>query len=317
MPYRDDRVESGTGEEPMPGIRQPGAFSGSLPAGSKMVLPSLGKAPAQDHAPSTGQLAPCAPSTGQLTNAQITRVLTITMPPIPENASQRVPVVIKASMKRPAPAPPPLPPDEQKRRRLKVTLAGLVMLVLIVALLFLLVTPLGHDISLGNPLDLPGSSILTGQNPGLTNPIAQATATAVFHRRTDGYDPSFYGSQLISDGSHSLAWPMGQCTYWANYEYHLLTGYWVPWNGNANQWVAGARMAGWHVSTSPHVPSIIVLMGVQGANSYYGHVAVVQGVSGNVVHTSNMNWYSNGGGWNRVSNVDFTAGRGVYFIWHS
>ena len=81
--------------------------------------------------------------------------------------------------------------------------------------------------------------------------------------------------------------------------------------------MAGARAAGWNVSQSPHVPSIIVLMPyVQGAYGY-GHVAVVESASGNTVHTSNMNWWNGGGGWDRISNADFTVGSGVYFIWHS
>jgi surface antigen len=54
---------------------------------------------------------------------------------------------------------------------------------------------------------------------------------------------------------------------------------------------------------------------VQGASAY-GHVAVVESlVNSTTVHTSNMNWYANGGGWDRVSYYDFTTGSGVYFIW--
>jgi surface antigen len=226
-----------------------------------------------------------------------------------------MPVVIKASMKKPAPVPPPLPPDTQKKRRLKIKVLGLLILVLIIVMALFSVTPLGHEIGLDNPLTM-GGNVITGQNPGPGSFVAQATATAIYHRKTDGYDPSFYGSQLIGNGNASLAWPMGQCTYWANYEYHRLTGYWISWNGNANQWVAGARQAGWNVSTSPHTPSIMVMMPYTQNSSGYGHVAVVEGVSGNTAHTSNMNWYGNGGGWDRVSNVDFTTGPGVYFIWH-
>lgn len=317
MPSQDDRASKQSGPVPIPGLKLPQVSSGPLPyaGGTRPLAETSAK---KGQTPATGQLSSLLPvTTGQLTNAHITRVLTTTLPRISENTSQRVPVVIKGTMKRPAPAPPPLPPDIQKKRRLKVTIFGIVMLVLVVILAFFSTTPLGHDIGLGNPLSLPGSSILTGQNPGISNLVAQATATAVYHRKTDGYDPSFFGSQLVGDGSRSLAWPLGQCTYWANYEYHRLTGYWVSWNGNADQWVTGARQAGWNVSTTPHVPSIMVMMPYQQHASGYGHVAVVEGVSGNTVHTSNMNWYSNGGGWNRVSHVDFTTGNGIYFIWHS
>lgn len=316
MPFQDERAGDQSGLVPIPGLNLPGSPAGPLPYASG-TRPLSGTSAEQGQTPTTEQLPYFVPvKTGQLTHANVTRVLTITLPRVSESTSQRVPVVIKGAMKRPAPAPPPLPPEIQKKRRLKVTLLGMILLVVIVILAFFSSTPLGHDIGLGNPLSLPGSSIITGQNPGISNPIAQATATAVFYRKTDGYDPSFFGSQLVGNGNRSLAWPLGQCTYWANYEYHRLTGYWVSWNGNADQWVTGARQAGWNVSTTPHVPSIMVMMPYQQHASGYGHVAVVEGVNGNTVHTSNMNWYGNGGGWNRVSNVDFAVGSGVYFIWH-
>jgi len=205
---------------------------------------------------------------------------------------------------------------------LLVHVIGMALLLLVTALTLLSVTPLGHDIGVTfNPLQL-GSNLLThNQNPSLTSLVAQATATAVYHRQTDGFDPNATSGQIVGNGQGSLNWPIGQCTYWANSRYHTLTGHWVPWNGNADQWVAGARSAGWNVSQTPHVPSIIVLMpGVQGASNY-GHVAVVENLvtaaTPTTVHTSNMNWYANGGGWDKVSYVDFTVGSGVYFVWHS
>ncbi len=117
----------------------------------------------------------------------------------------------------------------------------------------------------------------------------------------------------------SLNWPVGTCTYWANARYHKLSGYWVSWSGNPAQWVAGARAAGWHVSSQPHLPAILILMpGVQNAGTD-GHAAVVENIlslaSSTVVRASNMQWYTNGGGWNIVSYADFKVGAGVYFIW--
>jgi surface antigen len=98
--------------------------------------------------------------------------------------------------------------------------------------------------------------------------------------------------------------------------YHALTGYWVPWLGNAYQWAYGASSSGWIVSSTPRVPSIIVLQsGVQGA-SYIGHVAVVERINADgSVYTSDYNWYSNGG-WDILSYVTFTPGPGVSFVWH-
>ena len=192
------------------------------------------------------------------------------------------------------------------------------MLFVIVCLALIIATPMGHDVGFNfNPLQSTNSLINNTGNSGSVALVAQATATAVFNQQNDGYG----GGSLITNGDGSLDWPIGQCTYWANSRYHQLTGFWVSWSGNADQWVAGARAAGWTVSTSPHIPSILVMMpGVQGA-SYYGHVAVVESIVANsnpvTVNTSNMNWFANGGGWDVESTEYFTVGSGIYFIWHS
>ncbi|MBX5456049.1 MAG: CHAP domain-containing protein [Thermogemmatispora sp.] len=148
-----------------------------------------------------------------------------------------------------------------------------------------------------------------------------ATATAIV-RSGVGYDPGPSNPTGTTSGpvvgsNSGDPFPYGQCTYWADYRYHQLTGVWVPWGGNADEWVAGARANGWIVSTQPHIPSIVVLMpGVQGANIYYGHVAVAESLtSDGGVYTSNMNWYANGGGWGIVSYYTFYPGSGVYFVW--
>lgn len=315
MPSFDDRSDSRFDSIPMPGLKRPMPSSGPLPGQEKSTQSLAVPENIQDT--SVGQSSPfSSTTTGQLlqTNPAVTRVLTATLPRVSENTtSQRIPVVIKGDMKKLAAAP--LTRSAHRKRRLVVNLLGVFILISITALTLALVSPLGHDISLSFNPQQTGSNIVANQNPTLNHLVAQATATAVFHQQTDGYVPSTGGGQTTTNGSGSLNWPVGQCTYWANSRYHALSGHWVSWSGNADQWVAGARSAGWNVSQTPHVPSIIVLMpGVQGASSY-GHVAVVESASGNTVHTSNMNWYSNGGGWDIVSYFDFTTGSGVYFVW--
>lgn len=160
-------------------------------------------------------------------------------------------------------------------------------------------------------------------NPNLIAQQAAATATALTHQ--DGYDPG-HGQPVYTSSGGVASMPLngsglngfafGQCTYWANMRYHELTGYWVAWIGNAYQWSYGASMAGWIVSSRPHVPSIIVLSpGVEGAGSF-GHVAVVERInSDGSVWTSNYNWYD-GGGWDRLSYYTFYPGPGVSFVYH-
>jgi surface antigen len=233
-----------------------------------------------------------------------------------EGSSSRSPVVIKGGMKKHI--SPHVSPHSRTKRRLLVSASGVLILCLVTGFALLVASPLGHNMGLNLSGQPTGTALITG-NSNDVSLISQATATAVSYQQNDGYDPYSNGGVTISDGSGSLNWPVGQCTFWANYRYHELTGHWVSWSGNAAQWVAGARQAGWNVSSDPHEPSIIVLMPyVQGAYGY-GHVAVVESVNDNAspvtVHTSNMNWFNGGGGWDKESSYDFTVGPGVYFVW--
>jgi surface antigen len=158
-----------------------------------------------------------------------------------------------------------------------------------------------------------------------------ATATAV---TTDGFDA---GSQIyagvptappnMSSGTGNTGGAVGvgttgldrffygQCTYWANMRYAALTGHQVAWLGNADEWAVGAADAGWVVSSTPHVHSIIVLQPyVEGAGGY-GHVAVVESIpSAGVVSASNWNWAGN---WGITTYVNFTYPMaGVSFVWY-
>lgn len=119
-----------------------------------------------------------------------------------------------------------------------------------------------------------------------------ATATAVMQ---DGYDagggviyPGIPGPP--TSGSPNLnRFFYGQCTYYANMEYGALTGHYVSWLGNANQWPYGAMAAGWRVSSTPTVPSIVALAPYVDGAGAYGHVGVVTSVSGNQVTYGSWN----------------------------
>src|SRR6266571_8076756 len=230
----------------------------------------------------------------------------------------RQPIVIRGSgKKRPETIRPPKSP---KGRRWVVQLAVTAVVALALFGTLMAVLPTGSEGHGGiNPFQSVLNLVHSGNN---TSSIAQqaATATAVTQ---DGYDAggghTYAGLPTPPPGSTSGDnFTYGQCTYYADMRYHQLTGYWVPWGGNASQWAYGAaHSSGWIVSSTPHVPSIIVLQSyVQGA-SYYGHVAVVESINADgSVHTSNWNWYANGGGWATLSYWDFYPGSGVSFVWY-
>ncbi len=85
--------------------------------------------------------------------------------------------------------------------------------------------------------------------------------------------------------SHRFAF--GHCTY------YVASKVYVPWGGHAKSWLANARAYGYRTGNSPVVGSIIVTT----EHRWYGHVGLVESVTGNSVTISEMNYV----GWNRKS----------------
>ncbi|HEU0001216.1 MAG TPA: CHAP domain-containing protein [Ktedonobacteraceae bacterium] len=243
---------------------------------------------------------------------------TTSLPSLGTTTSLRQPVVIPATGKksRGTMRPP-------RGRGWVVSSFALVMMVVITLLTGFVVLPLATGGHLGFNLSAAGDSKLYQNNDPNSNAslVAQAATATAFVQHNDGYDPSSNnggGTLYTGSGVTPNRFAFGQCTYWADLRYNQLNGHFVDWIGNAYQWYYGAKSApGWIVSSTPHVPSIIVLQPyVQGAG-YYGHVAVVERInSDGSVYASNMNWYANGG-WDRESYWTFTPGSGVSFVWHT
>jgi len=233
--------------------------------------------------------------------------------------SLRQPVVIRSTNKKSTGTMRP-----PKGRRWVVQLSVTIVLLLMAVGTLLAVAPAGTSSEMGfNPF----RPIINWAEDGNSNPslLAQQAATATVVTKTTSQPASNSSGSYQTNpippappsGSNGYdGFSYGQCTYWADLRYHQLTNNWVPWGGDAWQWASGARAYGWNVSSSPHVPSIIVLQpGVQGAGGL-GHVGVVERInSDGTVYVTNWNWYNNGGGWARWSWWDFTPGPGVSFVW--
>lgn len=78
-------------------------------------------------------------------------------------------------------------------------------------------------------------------------------------------------------GGHTF--PYGQCTWFVSQKRY------VPWGGNAGTWLYNARAYGVKTGKTPKVGSIIVT-----SESWYGHVGVVEKVSGGNITISEMNY---------------------------
>ena len=218
---------------------------------------------------------------------------------------------------------PPAPGARQ--RRILVHLSVFLLSLFLLVSVLMIVAPIDNDkgaTGTAGSADLQPLfqiSFSPGKN---TEPVWSqvATATAVTQ---DGYDQ---GSQLYSLVNTRGLWtptanaPLdhflaGQCTYWASWRYHQLTGHWVSWSGNAYQWADQALSSGWIVANTPnpHGASIIVVQPAIAGAGGYGHVGVVEHVnSDGSVYTSNWNWDGN---WHRTTYVTFEPQSGISFIW--
>lgn len=327
MPYFDDRQSSVTNGFQLPRLDKRHSQLEQLPFPESTPFP--GRTTHQleyDSSPDLTEAREPISSAGTTIDfseyamsPHITRILpdintgALSFPPAGSTTTAlRQPIVIRGSGKKKTQAnhhPPQV-------RKWVISVSAITLLIVITLGTAFAVSPLGSENGhFINPIQLVANLVHnSSNNPSLITQQAQATATAVL--RQDGYDPNS-GVTTQPGGGGPYRFAYGQCTFWANMQYHALRGFWVPWLGDAYQWAYGAKMSGWIVSSTPIVPSIIVLQpGVQGA-SYFGHVAVVEKINPDgSVYTSNYNWYANGG-WNTLSYWTFKPGPGVSFVWHT
>lgn len=249
----------------------------------------------------------------QVFNPQTTNPRAIVLPHVEH--TRRPQVVIRGSGKKAAiSARPP------EGRAWVVQLAVLSLVLVIAVTTLLTVVPIARGN--GASFTLAGSAInqTKGQNNNSSFVTSQQDAA-----NQNGFDANANANQMagvpklqpsipIVDSAGSTLWrfPYGQCTNWADLRYHELSGYWVSWNGDAWQWANNAAAAGWNVSTTPRVHSIVVFQpGVDGAGGV-GHVAIVESINADgSIHTSNYNWGSP-----VYSEQDFPVVGGMSFVWH-
>ncbi len=331
MSFVEDRQNSATnGQQAVTGSLEMPGMTSQHSSGDQLPLPDTTDQPSglsqlPDYSPSPAiTRALYDPTTPPVVTRNLQEFKTGVLTSVKSRSTTalRQPVVIRSTGKK---SPGTMRPPQG--RRWVIQLAVTVLLMLIAAATLMTVLPAGTR---GEMAFNPFQQVVNLAQSGNSNPslLAQQAATVTAVTR-DGYQPSspvqnYAGLPTPPPGMPTAApgsgsgdgFTYGQCTYWADLRYHELTGIWVPWGGNAWEWANGASASGWNVSSTPHVPSIIVLQpGVQGAGGF-GHVAVVESINSNgSVHVSNWNWYANGGGWATLSYWDFTPGPGVSFVW--
>jgi len=146
--------------------------------------------------------------------------------------------------------------------------------------------PANGEIEVGDVIIIPD-----GRKEVIPKPIDSGTG---IERRE--YATSLGGTATdISSGFQRLdgkagaghRFPYGYCTW------YVAQKRYVPWSGNAGTWLYKAKALGYKTGRTPAVGSIMVTT----ENRFYGHVALVEKVSGTTITVSEMNYV----GWAKSS----------------
>lgn len=121
--------------------------------------------------------------------------------------------------------------------------------------------------------------------------------------------PRSVSKPVVRSYDSSNTYPMGQCTWGAKSMASWVGNYW----GNANQWGASARAAGYSVGTTPRVGAVAVWPYDGGG---YGHVAVVTSVANNSsIQVMESNYAGNMSIGNYRGSFNPSASGSVYYIY--
>jgi surface antigen len=134
---------------------------------------------------------------------------------------------------------------------------------------------------------------------GYISPIApspsSSTQLAVSGQGTSTVSSAFAPIKLGGGGS-GHRFPYGYCTW------YVAQKRYVPWGGNASAWLANAKASGKATGSTPRPGAIVVTR-----ESRWGHVALVEKVSGSSFTISEMNY----AGFGKKSTRTLSANSGV------
>lgn len=137
--------------------------------------------------------------------------------------------------------------------------------------------PADGSIRQGQELILPDGYVSAANSPTAATGVSLATAPTV--RPTVGYGVASTAYRMDVRAGVGHSFPYGYCTW------YVAQRKYVPWAGNAGTWLASARAYGKATGRTPK-PGAIMVSG----ESRWGHVAIVEKVSGSSFTVSEMNY---------------------------
>lgn len=153
--------------------------------------------------------------------------------------------------------------------------------------------PANGDLTEGESIIIPDGK---GESPEPVKP-QQQESTGIERRQyatSTGGAPEVSGTKKL-DGRAGAGhrFPYGYCTW------YVAQKRYVPWGGNAGTWLYHAKAMGYQTGKAPRPGAIVVTT----ENRYYGHVALVEKVSGDTITVSEMNYV----GWGKSSRRTLSA----------
>jgi surface antigen/LysM repeat protein len=154
--------------------------------------------------------------------------------------------------------------------------------------------PADGSITEGEEIIIPDGQKEMPTSPATTSPNGIARRQ---YANIQGGTPAVSGWRKLDGRAGSgHRFPYGYCTW------YVAQRRFVPWGGNAGTWIYHAKAGGYQTGKTPRVGAIIVT-----AESWWGHVGVVEGVSGGSVTISEMNYK----GWAKVDRRTISTGSRV------
>ena len=154
--------------------------------------------------------------------------------------------------------------------------------------------PADGSLKEGQNIVLPDGYI-SAPTPSVQLAVAgQSSAYGLSQRQYSATAGSSYRMDSRASGGHRF--PYGYCTW------YVAQRKYVPWGGNAGSWLANARASGKATGSTPR-PGAIMVSG----ESRWGHVAIVESVSGSSFTVSEMNY----AGFGKKSTRTISAGSRV------
>lgn len=142
--------------------------------------------------------------------------------------------------------------------------------------------PANGDVEVGKEIVIPDGQ---GETPAPQQPAStQTTPSGIIEKRqyanASGGTPVVSGKTPVGKAGTGHRFPYGYCTWFVAQKRY------VPWGGNAGTWLYHAKAMGYATGKAPRAGAIMVTT----ENRYYGHVALVEKVSGDTITVSEMNY---------------------------